>query len=178
MLENWIWDKAVLDSFAADYRDPSSKIPSDILQRMEEARKATIGSFYRRQLAFGLLDLHLHRDRPEGSAVDAVAESNEILSDVFLPVPEGSTFATYFGHLSGYDAGYYGYAWADAISADMNTVFEEAPDRYYDVATGRRLRDEIYATGSSRDVNISIKEFLGRERSIQPFLESIGIESE
>ena len=176
MLENWVWDKEVLDTFAAHYQDSARKIPADILQKMDAARRATIGTFYRRQLSFGLLDLHLHRNRVEGETFDAVSEANEIINQVFLPVPEGTTFATYFGHLMGYDAGYYGYAWADAIAADMNTVFEEATNRYFDLKTGRRLRDEIYAPGDSRDVDISIRQFLGRERSIEPFLKAIGID--
>jgi len=80
----------------------------------------------------------------------------------------------YLGHFVGYDAGYYGYAWADAIAADMATVFEKAPDGYFDVRAGRRLRDEIYAVGNSRDASESIEKFLGRERSIEPFLKKIG----
>ena len=52
MLENWVWDKKVLDSFAADYRDPAKKIPADILAKLKEARLATEGTRYRRQLAF------------------------------------------------------------------------------------------------------------------------------
>src|SRR5436190_1184990 len=60
MLENWVWDKKVLDSFAADYRDSSKKIPEDILAKLKEARLATEGTRYRRQLAFGLTDLALH----------------------------------------------------------------------------------------------------------------------
>jgi Zn-dependent oligopeptidase len=75
-----------------------------------------------------------------------------------------------------YDAGYYGYAWADAIAADMATVFERAPNGYFDKSAGRRLRTEIYEPGDSRDVNISIEKFLGRPRSIEPFLKKIGIE--
>jgi thimet oligopeptidase len=176
MLEAWIWDKSVLDAFAADYRDPSKKIPESILAKMEEAKLATIGTFYRRQLSFGLLDLALHSQINSMNKENAVELSNKILSDVFLPVPEGTTFVTYFGHLMGYDAGYYGYAWADAIAADMETVFKEAPDGFYDKAAGRRLRDEIYAPGGSRDVEESIRIFLGRERSIEPFLKKIGIE--
>ena len=70
----------------------------------------------------------------------------------------------------GYDAGYYGYAWADAIAADMATVFEHAPNGYFDQAAGRRLRVEIYEPGNSRDVNVSIEKFLGRKRSLEPFL--------
>ncbi|MFT5029228.1 MAG: thimet oligopeptidase, partial [Candidatus Binatia bacterium] len=176
MLEAWIWDKSVLDAFAADYRDPSKKIPESILAKMEEAKLATIGTFYRRQLSFGLLDLALHSQINSMNKENAVELSNKILSDVFLPVPEGTTFVTYFGHLMGYDAGYYGYAWADAIAADMETVFKEAPYGFYDKAAGRRLRDEIYAPGGSRDVEESIRIFLGRERSIEPFLKKIGIE--
>ena len=86
-----------------------------------------------------------------------------------------TAFVAYFGHIMGYDAGYYGYAWADAIAADMATVFEKAPDGYFDKNAGMRLRKEIYAVGDSRDVNISIEKFLGRKRSIDPFLKKIGI---
>ena len=178
MLENWVWDKKVLDSFAADYRDPSKKIPPEILAKLKEARLATEGYRYRRQLSFGLVDLALHTDVRAGGGTDCVKLSNQVLSDVFFPVPEDTAFVAFFGHLMGYDAGYYGYAWADAISADMATVFEESPQGFYDTKVGRRLREEIYAPGSSRDVNISIKKFLGRERSIEPFLKHIGIETQ
>ncbi len=176
MLENWIWDKEQLDGFAADYRDPSRKIPLAILDQLKEARLATIATFYRRQLSFGILDLELHSLGSSDAGLDVVETSNQIISDVFLPVPEETTFVTYFGHLTGYDAGYYGYAWADAIAADMATVFEESPERYGDKTIARRLRESIYAPGGSRDANDLIEEFLGRERSIQPFLKSIGIE--
>ena len=176
MLEAWIWDKDVLDSFAEDYRDPSKKIPQDILDKMTAAKNATVGTMYRRQLSFGLLDLALHSQISEDNPENAIELSNQILSDVFLPVPEGTTFSTYFGHLMGYDAGYYGYAWADAIAADMETVFKEASKRFYDKEVGRRLRDEIYAPGSSREVDESIRKFLGRERSLEPFLKKLGIE--
>src|SRR6185369_2169827 len=60
MLENWTWDKRVLDSFAADYRDPAKKIPQEILNQLKAAKLATVATYYRRQLSFGLLDLTLH----------------------------------------------------------------------------------------------------------------------
>ena len=74
-----------------------------------------------------------------------------------------------------YDAAYYGYAWADSIAADMATVFQHAPNGYLDQAAGLRLRTEIYEPGYSREVDVSIKKFLGRERSLEPFLEKLGI---
>ncbi|MBI5775704.1 MAG: Zn-dependent oligopeptidase [Verrucomicrobia bacterium] len=175
MLENWVWDKTVLDTFAADYRDPAKKIPAEIMSQLKAARLATIGSHYRRQLSFGLLDMTLHSDVSAANKKDCVKVSNEILTRVFLPVPEDTAFVAYFGHLTGYDAGYYGYAWADAIAADMATVFEKSPKGFLDASAGMRLRKEIYEPGDSRDVNESIEKFLGRPRAIEPFLKHIGI---
>jgi thimet oligopeptidase len=175
MLENWVWDKKVLDSFAADYRDPSKKIPASILDKLKEARLATEGTFYRRQLSFGLVDLTLHTKIHESNKEEVVPLSNKVEGEVFLPEPPNTAFVAYFGHLMGYAAGYYGYAWADAIAADMATVFEQSPNGYFDKNVGMRLRNEIYAQGDSRDVNISIEKFLGRKQSIQPFLTKIGV---
>ena len=175
MLENWAWDKKVLDSFAADYRDPSKKIPAEILAKLKEAKLATVGTFYKRQLSFALLDLALHSQVKNDGQQDAVKISNDILSKVFLPVPEDTAFVAYFGHLMSYDAGYYGYAWADVIAADMATVFEKSHRGFFDAKAGRRLRDEIYAPGDSRDVKVSTEKFLGRPQSMGPFLRTIGI---
>lgn len=175
MLQNWVWNKQVLDTFAADYRDPSKKIPAEIIQKMNDAKLAGAGLFYRRQFAFASLDLAMHDQHPEGQPYDCVAMSNPILEKVFLPIDPSTTFVSYFGHLNGYDAGYYGYAWADAIAADMATVFDQAKDRYLDKQAGMRLRQEIYAQGDSREVTVSIEKFLGRKQSVQPFLKKIGI---
>lgn len=177
MLEAWIWDKGVLDSFAADYRDPSKKIPPAVLGQLKAAKYAIYGNHYRRQLAFGLMDLTLHTQITEGNLQDAIPLANQTLTETFLPVPEASAMIAYLGHFVGYDAGYYGYAWADAIAADMATVFENAPDGYLDQEAGRRLREEIYSQGNARDVNISIEKFLGRPRSVEPFLKKIGVQA-
>jgi len=175
MLENWVWDKKVMDSFAADYRDAAKKIPVEILSKLQEAKLATEGTRYRRQIAFALMDLALHTQIHQSNAKEALPLSNKVLSDAFLPMAPDTAFVAYFGHLMGYDAGYYGYAWADAIAADMATVFAHAPEGYLDQAVGRQLRTEIYEPGDSRDVNVSIEKFLGRKRSLDPFLKKIGI---
>ena len=177
MLQNWVWNKKVLDTFAADYRNPSKKIPAATIAKMKEAKLATVGVFYRRQFAFADIDLTLHDVHPEAQPYDSVAMSNPILQEVFLPINPDTAFVAYFGHLAGYDAGYYGYAWADAIAADMATVFEKAPNGFLDKAAGMKLRREIYAPGGSRDIDISIHNFLGRDRSIQPYLKTLGIET-
>lgn len=178
MLENWAWDKTVLDTFAADYRDASKKIPADVLAALREAELATKGNFYRRQLGFAQLDLAVHAMPKPNEKKDVVKITNEITSRVFYPADPSTAQVASFDHLAGgYDAGYYGYAWADAIAADLATVFEKAPKKYFDEKAGRRLRDEIYAPGDSRDVEVSIEKFLGRTRSIEPFLKKLGIKS-
>jgi thimet oligopeptidase len=175
MLQNWVWDKKVLDTFAADYRDPAKKIPAETIEKLREAKLATVGTYYRRQFALASLDLALHAPHPENQPYDCVAISNPILAKVFLPPAPETTFVSYFGHLNGYDAGYYGYAWADAIAADMATVFEAAKDGYLDKQAGMRLRRDIYEPGDSREITESIEKFLGRKQSVQPFLKKIGI---
>jgi len=178
MLQNWTWNKKVLDTFAADYRDPSKKIPAGVIQKMNDAKKATAGVFYRRQFAFASLDLAMHDAHAENADWDCVKISNPILERVFLPIDPSTTFVTYFGHMNGYDAGYYGYAWADAIAADMGTVFEKAKDGYLDKQAGMKLRKEIYEQGDSRDVAMSVEKFLARKQSVEPFLKRIGVKAE
>src|SRR6059036_1281132 len=86
MLQNWVWDKKVLDTFAADFKDTSKKIPTEIVKKMNDAKLANSGVLYRRQFAFASLDLALHDPHPEDMPYDCVAISNPILEKVFLPI--------------------------------------------------------------------------------------------
>ncbi|MEM6884402.1 MAG: M3 family metallopeptidase [Verrucomicrobiota bacterium] len=174
VLEYWVSEKAILDRYATDYEDSTKKIPESVLAQIETAEKALIGTFYRRQLAFGILDQHMHT-RGGFTEEQLVADTNNIIGDVFLPVPDDTAFVAFFGHMMGYDAGYYGYAWADVIAADMASIFENAPGGFMDRDAGMSLRKHIFEPGDSRDVNESIKAFLGRPTSQQPFLEKLGI---
>jgi thimet oligopeptidase len=174
MLEKWAWDKQVLDTFAADYRDPSKKIPPSVLNQLKAAELETAAIRYRWEVAWALTDLVLHTKVKEG--VDCVKVSNQILSDVFLPLPQGTASVTGFELLPRYDAACYGYPWSEAIAADMAEVFEESSNGFFDEQTGLRLRREIYETGNSHDVNESIEKFLGRPQSIKPFLKELGVE--
>jgi thimet oligopeptidase len=176
MLENWAWDKAVLDTFAADYRDPAKKIPAETIAAMVRAREATEGYGTRRQLSLGLIDLALHTlSADEAWTADVVALSNEVSARVTIPPAPDTAFVANFGHLAGYDAGYYGYLWAKVMALDMASVFKAAPGGFLDEQVGRRLREEIYAVGNTHDVAGSVEKFLGRPRSQQAFLEYVGI---
>jgi thimet oligopeptidase len=176
MLENWVWDKAVLDTFAADYRDPSQKIPADTIAAMVRAREATEGYATRRQLSLGLIDLKFHTLSPEDAwTADVVTMSNDIIAKVGIAPAPDTAFVANFGHLAGYDAGYYGYMWAKVLATDMASIFKSAPGGFLDEKVGRRLRDEIYGVGNTRDVAQSVEIFLGRPRSQEPFLVYVGI---
>jgi thimet oligopeptidase len=175
MLEAWTWDPAILNRFAADYRDPSRKIDAAVIKRLKEARLATSGTDYCRQLALGLGDLRLHAAPVAGQPKDPQAILNQTFAEVFLAPPEGSHFGAYWGHLVGYDAGYYGYLWSKAIAEDMATAFEKSKDGFLSEEVGMRLRNDVYAAGGSRDAEDLVRTFLGRERSNQPLLESLGI---
>ena len=176
MLENWVWDKTVLDTFAADYRDPAKKIPAATIAALEAARQATEGYATRRQLALGLTDLAFHAvPTADAAHMDILAVSNAVLGRVAIAPPKGTAFVAYFGHLAGYDAGYYGYLWAKVLAIDMASAFKQAPGGFLDEKVGRRLRDEIYGVGHTRDAGESVEKFLGRPSSQAAFLEYTGI---
>ncbi len=174
--ERWVTDPNVLKSFAVNYEDETDSFPLEMIEKIDQASQATIGMHYRRQFSFGLMDLKMHSEIAEDDEFNIVDYTNTVLADVFLPFPEGSSFVTAFGHLfGGYDAGYYGYAWADVLAADVASVFKASPKGFLDEELGMRLRNAVYATGSSRDVNVSIEEFLQRPVSNQAFVEMLGI---
>ena len=176
MLENWVWDKAVLDTFAADYRDPAKKIPAETIAALVKARQAIEGYNTRRQLSIGLLDLSLHTLSADGAwTADVVKIVNDTTARVAIASPPDTFWAAFIGHLAGYDAGYYGYLWAKVMSIDMASEFRKAPGGFLDEKVGRRLRDEVYGVGNTRDVAVSVEKFLGRPRSQQPFLDYVGI---
>ena len=176
MLENWVWDKAVLDTFAADYRDPARKIPAETIAALTAARQATDGYFNRRQLAIGSLDLKIHTLSVDDAWLADVAElTNDVTGKITIAPPPDTAWAAYIGHLAGYDAGYYGYLWAKVMAIDMASVFKAAPGGFLDEKVGRRLRTEVYGVGHTRDVAESVEKFLGRPRSQEPFLDYVGI---
>lgn len=176
MLENWVWDKAVLDTFAADYRDSTRKIPAATIAALVAARQATEGYGTRRQLSLGLIDLAFHAvPASDAEKMDVVAVSNAVLKRVAVAPPADTAFVAYFGHLAGYDAGYYGYLWAKVMAIDMASEFKKAPGGFLDEKVGRRLRDEIYGVGHTREVAESVEKFLGRPRSQDAYLEYVGI---
>jgi oligopeptidase A len=173
-MENWCYHRPTLLGMTAHY-ETGEPLPDELFEKICKARTYRAGTAMLRQLQFGLTDLELHdRHDPDGSetAFDVMNRISEKTS-VMPPLPE-NRFLCSFQHIfaGGYAAGYYSYKWAEVLSADAFSAFEEAGlDNDAKVAeTGRRFRDEILAVGGSRHPMDSFKAFRGREPSIEPLL--------
>ena len=134
-----------------------------------------IALHYRGQIGYAMTDLVLHSYAHPLQVQNVAAVGNNALAQYIFARPEGTAFVAGFGHLMGYDAGYYGYAWSDVIAADMASIFETAEGRFLNKELGMRLRNEVFSRGDTRDVTESVEKFLGRERSMDAFLVKLGI---
>jgi Zn-dependent oligopeptidase len=170
-LEAWAWDANVLGRFAKHYKDPAKTIPELVIKKMKEAKFATAGILYRRQMGYALTDQALHAP---GENKNSQAIANREMARSFFAPPEGSNYTSFWGHMIGYPGVYYGYARSDAIAADLLTPFG---DNLMNIEKGHALRKEIYAPGGSRTATQSIESFLGRPWNCKAFLESLGLKS-
>ena len=176
LFEFWIEDKKVLDSFAHHYQHKDQKIPANFLEKIKAVKKATIARHTRGQIAFGMMDIVLHTQIKESDNFNIADITNKIMEKYYIAPPKETAFIASFGHVAGgYAAGYYGYQWALAIAYDLATVFQQAPNGYLNETIGLKLRQEIYETGKRREVEDSIKAFLGRDWNTKAYLKDLGI---
>lgn len=173
MLEYWTWNADTLKRISGHWKT-GVELPDALIGQLIASRHVTDGLHYIRQLALGLLDMALHM-RPHPVSLTA-EDIDRLWKDIWdeatgIPVIEGTHFPATFGHLNGYDAAYYGYAWSEVFAADMASRFRETG--MMDRALGRRYRTEILAPGSSRDESDSLRAFLGREPSQEAFFEEL-----
>jgi len=152
------------------------KLPDELFVRMQAARHFQAALFLVRQLEFALFDfrLHLEFDPARGAQVQELAR--EIRREVaVIQPPSWQRMAHSFTHIfsGGYSAGYYSYLWAEVLSADAFSRFEQAG--VFDAATGAAFRRSILAVGGSRPALESFIEFRGREPDAEAFLRSYGL---
>jgi thimet oligopeptidase len=172
MLENWVWDADVLQSLSGHYQDHSKKLPRDLLDRMIAAKNLDNGLKYSRQVFFALADMRYHMQ----PTVNTTEVWHEGMKDIFgIPASEGSHEEATFGHLFGYEAGYYSYLWSEVFAADMFSRFKA--EGVMNPVTGRAYRDMILAPGGSVDPSVLLRNFLGREPNQDAFLEQIGVKA-
>jgi oligopeptidase A len=182
-MENWCYHRETLLGLSR-HVDTGEPLPEELFEKLRAARTFRAGSDMLRQLHFAFLDLELHqRWRPQsgesdGESVFDVQRRVAARTTVLPPLPE-DRFLCGFTHIfaGGYAAGYYSYKWAEVLSADAFSAFEEAglEDPRAVAATGRRFRDTILALGGSRHPMEVFKAFRGREPSTAALLRQAGL---
>jgi thimet oligopeptidase len=178
LFENWVWDAAVLKTFAGHYQT-GEPFPDDLLEGMIRARNLGSGMLAERQYFYGLYDLRCHI-MPDG-VVDTTKlgldlwDSAKENVELYDPVPE-TYFQAAFGHLTGYQAGYYGYQWALVFACDMFQRFKE--QGMLDPEAGAYYRRMILARGGTIDGLELVTEYLGREPEMDAYLEHLGLGAE
>ncbi|TAN05928.1 MAG: M3 family peptidase [Rhodanobacteraceae bacterium] len=179
-MENFCWNRQALDLFARHW-STGAKLPDPLFAKLLAARHFHAGMFLCRQLEFGLFDflLHANYDPARGARVLETLEAARREAAVLHP-PAWQRFAHAFTHIfaGGYGAGYYSYLWAEVLSADVFSAFEEhAHDRggVIDAATGARFRDEFLAVGASRPALESFIAFRGRAPRPDALLRAYGL---
>jgi len=145
--------------------DRGTPLPRELFDRMLAAKNFHAGLAMLRQIEFSLFDLRLHLDFDPDAGASALQLLDEVRREVaVLFPPEYNRFPNSFSHIfaGGYAAGYYSYKWAEVLSADAYSAFEEAPD-VLDPAIGAKFRNEVLAVGGSRPASESFRAFRGRE---------------
>jgi oligopeptidase A len=179
-MENFCWEWDVLSGMTA-HAETGEPLPHALFAKMIAAKNFQSGMQTLRQIEFALFDLLLHSEfDPAGTR-----SVQQLIADVRAEVavlfpPDWNRFPQSFSHIfgGGYAAGYYSYKWAEVLSADAYSAFEEAGKKNgstLDAATGERFWREILAVGGSRPAMESFKAFRGREPTVDALLRHNGM---
>ena len=174
-MENFCWEWDVLRHMTR-HVDSGNSLPKNLFEKMIAAKNFQSGLGFLRQIEFADFDMHLHTDFDPAagrSAQQLLAEVRRRIA--VLPQPAYNRFPNSFGHIfgGGYAAGYYSYKWAEVLSADAYSLFEE--QGVLNPEAGRRFRDEVLAVGGSRPAAESFRAFRGRDPSVDALLRHNGM---
>ena len=175
-MENWCWEPEGLALISGHYQTGEA-LPQSLLDKMLAAKNFQSGLMMVRQIEFSLFDFELHASHGDGRSVLDVLEGIRDEVSVLRP-PAFNRFANSFAHIfaGGYAAGYYSYKWAEVLSADAFSRFEE--EGVFNGDTGRAFREAILARGGSQAPMVLFVDFRGREPSIDALLRHLGLSAE
>lgn len=175
-MENYCWEWDVLQEMT-EHIDTGEKLPRSLFDKMIQAKNFQSGMMTVRQIEFSLFDMLLHSDYdPKGSST-IIELINQVRQEVAVLIPpEWHRFPNSFSHIfaGGYAAGYFSYKWAEVLSADAYSAFEESGNPF-DLNVGKRYLDEILSVGGSRPAIDSFKAFRGREPRVDALLRHSGM---
>lgn len=174
-LENWCWQKEAIPLISGHYKTGEA-LPDVLLDKLLAAKNFQSGLMMVRQLEFALFDFRLHMEYRDQGTDFVQSLLDEVRREVsVIPVPDFNRFQNSFSHIfaGGYAAGYYSYKWAEVLSADAFSLFEE--QGVFDQATGMRFRQAILERGGSEDPLDLFVAFRGREPDVAALLKHNGI---
>ena len=177
-MENFCWQRETIDLFAAHY-ETNEKIPEALFSKIKAAQHFQSGMAMVRQLEFSLFDLKIHLDTTIDSAQQIQTILNQTREQVaVIPAPEFNRFQNGFSHIfaGGYAAGYYSYKWAEVLSADAFSRFEE--EGLFSADAGNDFLEHILQQGGSRPAMESFIAFRGREPKVDALLRHNGLTGE
>ncbi len=170
IMENWCWIPEVLQTFARHHAT-GEPIPGELVSRLAAARDLNAALFNLRQMMLGQIDMDLHTTRDPVDLADVLRRRSEI---GLLPHHEGTFMLASFGHLlGGYDAGYYGYLWAEVFGQDMFSRFQE--EGVLSPEVGMDYRRKVLEPNGTKDADEMLRDFLGRAPRQDAFLRKLGI---
>ncbi|BEM16133.1 oligopeptidase A [Serratia marcescens] len=174
-MENWCWEPEAL-AFISGHYQSGEPLPKAMLDKLLAAKNYQAALFILRQLEFGLFDFRMHFEySPEKGAqiLPTLAEVKKMVAVV--PSPSWGRFPHAFSHIfaGGYAAGYYSYLWAEVLSADAYSRFEE--EGIFNAETGKSFLDNILSRGGSEEPMTLFKRFRGREPQLDAMLRHYGI---
>lgn len=174
-MENFCWEREALDLISGHYRT-GEKLPSELFEKMLKARNFQSGMMMVRQLEFALFDFLIHARYSPETGGRIYETLDEVRKQVAVVIPPGfNRFAHSFSHIfaGGYGAGYYSYKWAEVLSADAFSLFEDKG--IFDRETGESFLRNILEQGGSHDAMELFVAFRGREPEIDALLRHNGI---
>ena len=175
LLERWLLTDEVIDRFLV-HHETGEPIPDALVARIKSASTFNQGFATTEYLACALVDMRFHTTDPIG--LDADAFERQTLAE--LGMPDAIVMrhrSPHFGHIfssEGYSAGYYGYMWADVLTADAAEAFAEAPGGFYDKDLAKKLVDNLFSVRNAVDPAEAYRAFRGRDARIDALMRDRG----
>ncbi|MBF0298466.1 MAG: M3 family metallopeptidase [Oligoflexia bacterium] len=174
IMENWVYERENLDSFARHF-ETGEQIPIDVVNKIKESSKFHEGYITLRQLSFGFLDMSWHSVDPRNICDIINYELKAVKETQVLPSVEGSCISTAFSHIfaGGYSSGYYSYKWAEVLDADAFEYFKEKG--IFNKEAAKKFRENILEKGGTEHPMELYVRFRGKEPSVEALLRRGGL---
>lgn len=175
LMENWCWEKETLALISGHY-ETGEKLPNNLFKKMRAAKNFQAGMSMLRQLEFSLFDFKIHQQYDPAKGGQIYKTLNQIRAQIaVIQTPKFNRFAHSFSHIfaGGYAAGYYSYQWAEVLSSDAFSLFEE--NGIFDSSTGKSFLHQVLEKGGKQNAMQLFVAFRGREPKIDALLRHHGI---